>query len=195
MLFNKDTSLNLSIKNDQNMDNNYLGVGSRVKHPAFGDGVIIKLYAISYDVCFMLYGVKQVGKEYDKWEIIEHLAAEDSVTYSEAEKSLIRILKNYNLIQDNPSLGDRWKKGIMILQPFDTSLKSKEIPMETFFQKIIMSRERIRVMEQKINNHPVLSDEDKITLQQYITKIYGSFTSFNLLFEKKEDYFVGEKSV
>ena len=52
---------------------------------------------------------------------------------------LVGILKNYNLIQDNPSLGDRWKKGMMILQPFDTSLKSKEIPMETFFQKIIIN--------------------------------------------------------
>lgn len=177
------------------MENNYLGVGSRVKHPAFGDGVIIKLHSISYDVCFMLYGIKQVGKEYDKWEIIEHLPAEDPVIYTDAEKSLIRILKNYNLIQDNPPLGDRWKKGMMILQPSDSSLKSKEIPLESFFQKIIMSRERIRVMEQKINNHPLLSEEDKITLQQYITKIYGSFTTFNLLFERKEDYFVGEKSV
>jgi hypothetical protein len=193
MLFNKDTSLNLSIKNDQNKDNYYLGVGSRVKHTAFGDGVIIKLYAISYDVCFMLYGVKQVGKEYDKWEIIEHLPAEDSVTYSEAEKSLIRILKNYNLIQDNPSLGDRWKKGIMILQPFDTSLKSKEIPMETFFQKIIMSRERIRVMEQKINASN-LEEIEKVELQQYITRIYGSLTTFNVLFKSNSDFFVGEKS-
>lgn len=177
------------------MEINLLGVGSRVKHPAFGDGVIIKLHAISYDVCFILYGIKQVGKEYDKWEVLEHIPAEDPVTFNDAEKSLIRILKNYNLIQDNPTLGDRWKKGLMILQPFDTSLKSKEIPLEFFFQKIIMSRERLRVMEQKINNHPVLSEEDKITLQQYITKIYGSFTTFNLLFESKADYFVGEKSV
>jgi len=177
------------------MEINLLGVGSRVKHPAFGDGVIIKLHAISYDVCFILYGIKQVGKEYDKWEVLEHIPAEDPVTFNDAEKSLIRILKNYNLIQDNPTLGDRWKKGLMILQPFDTSLKSKEIPLESFFQKIIMSRERLRVMEQKINNHPVLSEEDKITLQQYITKIYGSFTTFNLLFESKADYFVGEKSV
>jgi hypothetical protein len=176
------------------MDISYLGVGSRIKHPAFGDGVIIRLHSIAYDVCFFLYGVKQVGKEYDKWEIIEHIPADEPVTYSEAEKSLIRILKNYNLIQDIPTLGDRWRKGKLILQPFDTSKKSKEIPMETFFQKIIMSRERLRVMEQKINNHPLLSEEDKITLQQYITKIYGSFTTFNLLFEQKEDYFVGEKS-
>lgn len=177
------------------MEKKYLGVGSRVNHPAFGDGVIIKLYAISYDVCFTLYGIKQVGKDYDKWEVIEHIAAEEVITYSEAEKSLIKILKNYNIIQDNPDLGDRWKNGTLILQPFDKSLKSKEIPIDTFFQKIIMTRERLRVMEQKINNHLILSEEDKIILQQYITKIYGSLTTFNILFDKKEHHFVGEKGV
>ena len=62
-----------------------------------------------------------------------------------------------------------------------------------FFKKIIMTRERLRVMEQKINNHNILSEEDKIILQQYITKIYGSLTTFNILFDKKEHYFVGEK--
>jgi hypothetical protein len=174
-------------------EKNFLGVGSRVNHPAFGDGVIIKLYPISYDVCFMLYGIKQVGKDYDKWEVIEHIPAEEAITYSEAEKSLLKILKNFNLIQDNPDLGIRWKNGMLILQPSDKSLKSKEIPIETFFQKIIMTRERLRVMEQKINNHTILSEEDKIILQQYITKIYGSLTTFNILFDKKEHYFVGEK--
>lgn len=193
MPFIYDTCLNLSSNKLWIMETKYLGVGSRVKHPAFGDGVIITLHPISYDVCFTLYGIKQVGKEYDKWEIIEHIPAEEPITYTEAEKSLIRILKNYHLIQDNPTMGDRWKKGTLILQPFDTSLKSKEIPLETFFQKIIMSRERLRVLEQKLNNHPLLSEEDKITLQQYITKIYGSFTTFNLLFEHKEHYFIGEK--
>ena len=194
MQFIKITFLFLLHKNWK-MEKNYLGVGSRVNHPAFGDGVIIKLYAISYDVCFMLYGIKQVGKDYDKWEVIEHIPAEEAITYSEAEKSLLRILKNYNLIQDNPDLGDRWKNGLLILQPFDKSLKSKEIPIDTFFQKIIMTRERLRVMEQKINNHTILSEDDKIILQQYITKIYGSLTTFNILFDKKEHYFVGEKGV
>jgi hypothetical protein len=177
------------------MEKNYLGVGSRVNHPAFGDGVIIKLYTISYEVCFILYGIKQVGKDYDKWDVIEHIATEETITYSETEKSLLKILKNYNLIQDNPDLGDRWKNGTLILQPFDKSLKNKEIPIETFFQKIIMTRERLRVMEQKINNHNILSDEDKIILQQYLTKIYGSLTTFNILFDKKEHHFVGEKGI
>lgn len=180
-------------QNNGKMENNCLGVGSRLNHPAFGVGVVIKLYAISYDVCFMLHGIKQVGKNYDKWEVIEHIPAEETITYSDAEKSLLRILKNYNLVQDNPDIGDKWKNGLLILQPFDKALKSKEIPIETFFQKIIMTRERLRVMEQKINNHKGLTEEDKMIFQQYLTKIYGSLTTFNILFDKKEHYFVGEK--
>ncbi len=73
-----------------------LGVGSRVKHPAFGDGVIIRLNVASYEVCFMTYGIKHVGKDYEKWEIIEAIPAEESVTFNEAEKSLMKILKNWS---------------------------------------------------------------------------------------------------
>jgi hypothetical protein len=90
-------------------------------------------------------------------------------------------------------LGDRWEKGTMILQPFDKSLKPKEIPIEDFFHKIVMLRDRVRVMEQQINAHKKLSDEDKVNLQQYITRIYGSLTTFNVLFKNKEQWFVGEK--
>ena len=81
----------------------------------------------------------------------------------------------------------------MILQPDDDSLKPKEIPIETFFHKIVMVRDRLRVMEQRINSSD-LNDEEKVNLQQYITRIYGSLTTFNVLFKHKEDSFVGEKS-
>ncbi|MGZ5191199.1 MAG: hypothetical protein ACXWCZ_09285, partial [Flavisolibacter sp.] len=81
----------------------------------------------------------------------------------------------------------------MLLQPFDKSLKPKEIPIEDFFHKIVMLRDRVRVMEQQINAHKKLSDEDKVNLQQYITRIYGSLTTFNVLFKNKEQWFVGEK--
>jgi hypothetical protein len=90
-------------------------------------------------------------------------------------------------------LGHRWLGGTLILKPEDDSLKPKEFEIEAFFHKIVMVRDRLRVMEQRINSSN-LTDEEKVNLQQYITRIYGSLTSFNVLFRHKEDYFVGSKS-
>ena len=169
-----------------------LGIGSRVKHPAFGDGVVVGAEVVAYKVCFITYGIKLVGKEYSSWEIIEKIDADDKVSFSEAEKSLIKILKTLSDISEVVPLGDKWRNGLMILKPDDTSLKPKEIPIDVFFHKIVMVRDRIRVMEQRINASD-LSDEEKVNLQQYITRIYGSLTTFNVLFKNKEDQFVGEK--
>ena len=141
----------------------------------------------------MKFGIKQVGKTYNQWEIIEAIPAEEEVTFNEAEKSLIKILNAYSDISQVIELGERWSDGQMILKPGDDSLKSKEIPIETFFHKIVMVRDRLRVMEQRINSSK-LNDEEKVNLQQYITRIYGSLTTFNILFKYKEDQFVGEKS-
>lgn len=169
-----------------------LGVGSRVRHPAFGDGVVIRLHRAAYEAAFMLYGIKTVAKDYDKWEIIEAIEPESSVTFTEAEKSLIKILRDFSDISEEVPLGDRWDKGLMILKPADESLKPKDIPIEAFFHKIVMIRDRLRVMEQRINSSR-LDDEEKVNLQQYITRIYGSLTTFNVLFKYKEHYFVGDK--
>jgi hypothetical protein len=81
----------------------------------------------------------------------------------------------------------------MLLQPKDTSQKPKEIPIDIFFHKIVMLRDRIRVLEQQINAHKKLSDEEKVNLQQYITRVYGTLTTFNVLFRNKEQWFMGEK--
>ena len=82
----------------------------------------------------------------------------------------------------------------MLLQPADKSQKTKEIPIDVFFHKLVMARDRLRVLEQQLNAHKGLSDEEKVNLQQYITRIYGTFTTFNVLFKNKEHWFVGEKS-
>lgn len=169
-----------------------LGVGSRVRHPAFGDGVVIRLHKAAYEVTFMLYGIKFVGRDYEKWEIVEAITPEAQVTFSEAEKSLIKILRTFSDISEEVPLGDRWSGGMMILQPENKELKGKEIPVESFFHKIVMVRDRLRVMEQRINSSN-LSDEEKVNLQQYITRIYGSLTTFNILFKNKDDQFIGEK--
>lgn len=171
-----------------------LGVGSRVKHPAYGDGVIIRLHPVAYEVVFHTYGNKTVGKEYSQWEIIEHVATTESVSFTEAEKSLMKILKAWSDISEVVPIGDKWKGGNLVMQPKDSSLKPKDVPIETFFHKIVMLRDRLRVLEQKINSNSKLAEDEKIDLQQYITRIYGSLTTFNVLFRDKEDYFVGEKA-
>jgi len=173
-------------------ESNILGVGSRVKHPAYGDGVVIGIDVAAYEVCFIMYGVKHVGKTYDSWEIVEALPMSEIASFTEAERSLERILKTWLGVTEEVPLGDKWKNGTMVLRPEDASLQEKEIPIDTFFHKIVMVRDRIRVMEQRINSSK-LTDEEKVNLQQYITRIYGSLTTFNVLFKNKSDSFTGEK--
>lgn len=175
------------------MDKQLLGIGSRVSHPGFGDGVVIRLHKAAYEVCFMTYGIKMVGREYSSWEIIDAVPPAENITFSEAEKSLIKILRSFSDISEEVPLGDRWDGGVMILRPGDSNSKEKEVPIEAFFHKIVMVRDRLRVMEQRINSSN-LGDEEKVNLQQYITRIYGSLTTFNILFKYKEQYFVGDKS-
>ena len=170
-----------------------LGIGSRIKHPAFGEGVVIRVKKIAYEVCFMVYGIKPVGKDYANLEIIEAIEGTEAVTFDEAEKSLIKILQYWSDSTGTVELGDRWDGGTLILKPQDETKKSKEIPIDTFFHKIVMVRDRLRVLEQRINSSS-LGESEKINLQQYITRIYGSLTTFNVLFKYKEDHFKGEKT-
>jgi hypothetical protein len=170
-----------------------LGIGSRIKHTTYGVGVVIRLHKRIYDVCFIEGGIKPVSKEFEV-QVIDRVEPEYSVSFSEAEDALIKILREWSGVTEVVSMADRWKNGTMVLRPSDKSLKEHEVPIDVFFNKIVMLRDRLRVMEQKINAHKGLSNDEKIDLQQYITRIYGSLTTFNVLFKHKGDNFVGEKS-
>jgi hypothetical protein len=176
------------------MDQLNLGIGTRLQHTQYGPGVIVGIRYATYLISYIYHGVKEIDKN-DKnlEEIIPENVTEEIETHSEIEKSLLKILRLWNGVSEVVPIGDRWQGGTMILQPADKSLKPKDIPIEAFFHKIVMLRDRLRVLEQQINTHKILSDEEKVNLQQYITRIYGSLTTFNVLFKNKEQWFVGEK--
>jgi hypothetical protein len=170
------------------------GKGSRVQHARYGPGVIIGVKYAQFVVTFMDQGIIEVDKTDPLFEIlhVENKTIEVE-TVSAVETSLLKILRLWGDAGEIVPLGDRWEGGTMLLQPKDASLKPKEIPVEAFFHKIVMVRDRLRVLEQQINSHKLLSDEDKVNMQQYITRVYGSLTTFNVLFKQKEHWFVGGK--
>jgi hypothetical protein len=176
------------------MDQLTLGIGTRLQHTQYGPGVIVGVKYAVYIISFIHHGVKEVDKaDTHLEEIIPENVSAEVETISDVERSLLKILRLWGGVTEIVPLGERWQKGTLVLQPADKTLKPKEIPIEDFFHKIVMLRDRLRVLEQQINAHKQLSDADKVNLQQYITRIYGSLTTFNVLFRNKEQWFVGEK--
>lgn len=177
------------------MEQDTLGIGTRLQHMNFGPGVIVGIRYATYLISFINHGVKEIDKRDEKLEeIIPENVTEEIETHSEIEKSLLKILRLWGGLTETVPLGEKWEGGTLVLQPADKTLKPKEIPVADFFHKIVMLRDRLRVLEQSINSHKKLSDEEKVNIQQYITRCYGSLTTFNVLFKNKEDWFVGEKS-
>ncbi|RPD50994.1 hypothetical protein [Paracnuella aquatica] len=176
------------------MDALTLGIGTRLQHTQFGPGVIVGIRYATYLISFIHHGIKEVDKTDDNLEeIIPENVTQELETLSEVERSLLKVLRLWNGVGEVVPLGDRWQGGTLLLQPADKSLKPKEVPIEDFFHKIVMLRDRLRVLEQQVNAHKKLTDEDKVNLQQYITRCYGSMTTFNVLFKNKEQWFVGDK--
>jgi hypothetical protein len=176
------------------MDQLTLGIGTRLQHTGYGPGVIVGVKYASYLISFIYHGIKEIDKTDPKLEeIIPENVTLEIETGSAVEKSLLKILRMWNDTQELVPIGDRWVGGTLLLQPKDLSQKPKEIPIEMFFHKIVMLRDRLRVLEQQLNSNKQLSDAEKVNLQQYITRIYGSLTTFNVLFKNKEQWFVGDK--
>ena len=166
--------------------------GTYIEHEKYGKGKVIAVHELAYEIDFGKHGIYEISKRHeDSLTVIE--PNENEIDMDQLEETLIRILNDYSDLSKPVEMGDRWDGGTIILKPANPNQKEKEIPIETFFHKIVMVRDRLRVLEQNINSHSKLSDEDKVNLQQYITRIYGSLTTFNVLFKNDEDHFVGEK--
>lgn len=176
-----------------------IGIGAKISHPSYGEGVIFGVDGDFWRIYFREIGEKSISKEYDQLEVKEPGQDLSQPDVSDIMTAMEHVLDDFSEKlrgEDRPEtveIGDRWDGGMLILQPAEAGLKAKELPIETFFHKIVMTRDRLRVLEAKLNANELLSDANKIELQQYITKIYGSLTTFNVLFRYKEDWFVGEK--
>jgi hypothetical protein len=170
-----------------------IGIGTRVKHPEYGQGIICRIGLEYLSVSFFEGGLREIERSASEMEITEIIEPENNmVSMDEVEDMLERLLKKHTDLTEKVNIADKWRGGKMILEPKDQSLAIKEIPIDVFFHKVVMVRDRLRVLEQSINSNKTLADDEKVNLQQYITRMYGSLTTFNVLFKTKEDHFVGE---
>ena len=172
-----------------------LHIGMRVTHPRYGAGVVKALTQHTADVSFddAPRTLDPASAELGSAEPTAALSGLQIPLASLIRETAQAVVDALGLEKRDDSavqeLANRWQKGTIVLQPADSSLQPKEVPLETFFHKIVMIRNNLRVLEQKVNAHEKLSDADKVDLQQYITRCYGSLTTFNVLFKNKEDQF------
>jgi hypothetical protein len=108
-------------------------------------------------------------------------------------EELMEIFREAAGETETPPLAGKWEGGTLRLIPGKADLQSKDLPIDSLFHKVVMVRDRLRTLEQKLNAHPKLTDAEKVEMQNYITRVYGSLTSFNQLFREKNDQFVGAK--
>jgi hypothetical protein len=167
--------------------------GTKVDHERYGKGVITASSINGFTVIFERSGKIDFSRLTDEFEILEEGDGEAPTADGKSVDEIVGLLKNvleeFNGLSEVIELGEKWEGGTMILKPSNADLQSKEIPIEQFFHKIVMVRDRLRVLEQNLNSHDKLSDQDKVHMQQYITRGYGSLTTFNILFKNKDDQF------
>lgn len=173
-----------------------LHVGMKVRHPQYGAGTVKTISETTAEIRFD-DAMRTVAPETAGLQPAE--AQAELTGLNQPLKTLIQQtvdaavdalgFERPNVVVDQ--LGVRWHGGRAVLHPADPTLQTKDVPLEVLFHKIVMIRNNLRVLEQKINAHDKLTDGEKVEMQQYITRSYGSLTTFNLLFRNKEDQFGG----
>jgi hypothetical protein len=171
-----------------------LHIGMGVRHPQYGLGTVRTISEVTAEIQFN-DGKRIIAPEPGGLEPAEPEIAVSGLSLplkQFVEQTVAAAIEKLGLEKPDSvvdKLGARWHGGKLVLHPADATLQTKETPLETFFHKIVMVRNNLRVLEQKINAHEKLSDGEKVEMQQYITRSYGSLTTFNVLFKEKEEQF------
>lgn len=171
-----------------------LHVGMKVRHPQYGVGTVRTISEHTAEVRFD-DGQRTVEPNVAGLEpaepqvVVSGLSQPLALFVQETAEAAVRALGLEKPESVTDQMLVRWHSGRMVLHPADPALQTKEVPLEVFFHKIVMVRNNLRVLEQKINAHEKLTDAEKVEMQQYITRSYGSMTTFNVLFRAKEDQF------
>ena len=171
-----------------------LHIGMGVRHPQYGLGTVRTISEVTAEIQFNdgKRTVEPVAAGLEPAEPQMATSGLEMPLKQFVEQTVASAIEKLGLQKPDSvveNLGLRWHGGKLVMHPADAALQAKEVPLETFFHKIVMVRNNLRVLEQKINAHEKLSDGEKVEMQQYITKSYGSLTTFNILFKEKEEQF------
>ena len=171
-----------------------LTIGLRIKHPQYGIGVVESINKAAAEIRFdnMLRTVDPQLSEVTPAEAAVEISGLTQPLKTFIESTIESVITRMGYEKPEAVsnlLASRWHRGKAVLHPADPTLQRKEVPLEVFFHKVVGIRNQLRVLEQKINAHPNLTDGEKVDMQQYVTRCYGSLTTFNLLFKEKEDQF------